>query len=92
MTGRGIARPATTSEGRESSASVPSHSVNQATGGPRFEGIERMFGKAGNLSSDAAETPVRHGRSRRQVRKIPRLVMLWSWDGGRGGWCGRRGT
>ena len=46
MTGRGAARPATTPQSGEFRALLPSHAANQATRGPRFEGMERMFGKA----------------------------------------------
>ena len=63
QTGRGAAAPATTPRGAKSPAPLPSHAANQANRGPRFEGMERICGKAGNPPSDAARTPVRRDRS-----------------------------
>ena len=45
MTGRAAARPATTPKGYESAAPLPPNAAIQATRGPRFEGMDRMFGK-----------------------------------------------
>ena len=57
MTGRGAATSATTPQGRKSRAQPASHAANQATRAPRFEGMERMYGKAEEPPSDAAGTP-----------------------------------
>lgn len=67
MTGPGTAAPATTPQGRKSAAPLPPTAANQSTRGPRFEGMEGMFRTAEEPPSDAAGTPVRHGRSHRQV-------------------------
>ena len=42
--------------------------------GRRFEGMERLFGKAEDSPSDAEGTPAKRGRSHRQVRRISRSV------------------
>ena len=46
MTGRVAAAPATTPRGRKSASPLASRTANQANRGPRFEGMERMFGEA----------------------------------------------
>ena len=70
MTGRGGAVPATTPQGRKSASPLPSHAANQATRAPQFEGMNGMFGKAGNPPSDAAGFAFRQNRSRRQDHTI----------------------
>lgn len=74
MTGRRGTRPATTPPGHNSCALLAPHAENQAIRGPRFEAMERMFGKAEKPQSDAAGPHVRRDRSRRQVCGIPHPV------------------
>ena len=71
MTGRGGTRPATTPQGRKSCVPLASHAENQPTLGPRFEGMERTFGKAEDPPSDAAAgTPVSCGRISRASPQV----------------------
>ena len=67
MTGRGAALPATTPQGRESPPRRASHAAKRTNRGLRFDGMERMVGKAEDPPSDAAGIPVRRGSSRRQT-------------------------
>ena len=92
MTGRGGARPTTTPKGRESAAPLPPNATNHATRRPRFDGMERMFGKAVDSPSDAAGLPVRRGRILRQLRRNWRHITRRSTNRGRSGPCGRTGA
>ena len=67
MTGRGATAPATTPNGRESAPRRPPRAANHANRGPRFDGMEPMFGEAEHPPSDGAGIPVRRGSSRRQT-------------------------
>lgn len=69
MTGRGGARPTTTPKSYESAAPLPRNAANQATRGPRFEGMERMFGKTEDSPSVVGPRPVRRGRFSRQAAR-----------------------
>ena len=67
MTGLGAAAPATTPRGQKSASPLPSRAAHQATRGPRFEGMERVFGKAEDPPSGAAGSLVRRDRARPSV-------------------------
>ena len=64
--------------GPQISVPLTSRDANQATRGPRFEGMERMFGKAEDPPSDAAGTPVGPGSFRSQARRTPHPITRWS--------------
>ena len=92
MTGRGASEPATTPQGRESPPRGPARAAKRTNRRRRFDGMERMFGKAEDPPSDAVGTPVGCVRSRRQDRRIPRSITRRSMDRSRSRRCGMPGA